>query len=159
MKKLFAMLLAMAMMVSLFACSNDKPDPTKEGSEPPASQGTEESAKPEESSAPSEAPAAPAEDPDDIPDTMTSSDGKYQVAFITDVGQLKDKSFNQGTWDGVKLYASQNNKSYKYYAPANGNEATDEDRYNAYISAIDGGNEVIVAPGYLQAAAMKRAAV
>ena len=90
---------------------------------------------------------------------MTSSDGKYVIAMVTDVGQLKDKSFNQGTWDGVKLYASQNNKSYKYYAPANGNEATDEDRYNAYISAIDGGAEVIVAPGYLQEAAMKRAAV
>lgn len=28
---------------------------------------------------------------------MTSEDGKYQVAFVTDVGQLKDKSFNQGT--------------------------------------------------------------
>ena len=26
---------------------------------------------------------------------MTSSDGKYEVAFVTDVGQLKDKSFNQ----------------------------------------------------------------
>ena len=27
---------------------------------------------------------------------MTSADSKYQVAFVTDVGQLKDKSFNQG---------------------------------------------------------------
>ena len=26
---------------------------------------------------------------------MTSEDGKYEIAFITDVGQLKDKSFNQ----------------------------------------------------------------
>ena len=158
MKKLFAMLLAMAMMVSLFACSNAKPDPTKEGSEPPASQGTEESAKPEESSAPSEAPAAPAEDPDDIPDTMTSSDGKYQVAFITDVGQLKDKSFNQGTFDGVKLYAAANNKSYKYYQPANGDQATDDDRYNAMKAAVDGGAEVVVCAGFMQTAALSRAA-
>ena len=37
---------------------------------------------------------------------MTSADSKYQVAFVTDVGQLKDKSFNQGTFDGVKLYAA-----------------------------------------------------
>ena len=51
---------------------------------------------------------------DAIPDEMTSEDGTYQVAFITDVGQLKDKSFNQGTYDGVKLYASANNKSYKH---------------------------------------------
>jgi basic membrane protein A len=158
MKKLFAMLLAMAMMVSLFACSNDKPDPTKEGSEPPASQGTEESAKPEESSAPSEAPAAPAENPDDIPDTMTSSDNKYQVAFITDVGQLKDKSFNQGTFDGVKLYAAANNKSYKYYQPANGDQATDDDRYDAMKFAVEGGAEVVVCAGFMQTAALSRAA-
>ncbi len=36
-------------------------------------------------------------DPDTIEDTMTSEDGKYELAFVTDVGQLKDKSFNQGT--------------------------------------------------------------
>ena len=158
MKKLFAMLLDMAMMVSLFACSSDKPDPTKEGSEPPASQGTEESAKPEESSAPSEAPAAPAENPDDIADTMTSSDNKYQVAFITDVGQLKDKSFNQGTFDGVKLYAAANGKSYKYYQPANGDAATDDDRYDAMKAAVEGGAEVIVCAGFMQEAALKKAA-
>ena len=63
---------------------------------------------------------------DSIPDTMTSSDGKYEIAFVTDVGQLKDKSFNQGTYDGVKLFASENNKTYKYYQPANGSEATDD---------------------------------
>lgn len=97
-------------------------------------------------------------DADSIDDTMTSSDGKYVIAMVTDVGQLKDKSFNQGTWNGVKLYASQNNKSYKYYQPANGDSATDEDRYQAYKAAIDGGAEVIVAPGFLQEAAMVRAA-
>ena len=52
---------------------------------------------------------------DDIPDEMTSSDGKYQVAFVTDVGDLKDKSFNQGTYDGVKPGTPMpNSKSYKY---------------------------------------------
>ena len=65
---------------------------------------------------------------DDIPDEMTSSDGKYEVAFVTDVGQLKDKSFNQGTFDGVKLYAAGAGKSYKYYQPAGGSQATDDDR-------------------------------
>lgn len=95
---------------------------------------------------------------DKISDTMTSDDNKYVVAMVTDVGQLKDKSFNQGTWNGVKLYSSQNNKSYKYYQPANGDSATDEDRYQAYKAAIDGGAEVIVAPGFLQEAAMVRAA-
>ena len=156
MKKLFAMLLAMAMMVSLFACSNNDPDPTQGSSEPPATQNTEESAEP--STAPTEEPGPAADNPDEIPDTMTSSDGKYQVAFITDVGQLKDKSFNQGTFDGVKLYAAANNKSYKYYQPANGDQATDDDRYDAMKAAVEGGAEVVVCAGFMQETALKKAA-
>ena len=95
---------------------------------------------------------------DDIPDEMTSEDGKYQVAFITDVGQLKDKSFNQGTYDGVKLYAANNGKSYKYYQPANSNEATDDDRIAAFKLACDNGAEIVVAAGFMQEAALKSAA-
>ena len=100
-----------------------------------------------------------ATDPDSIPDTMTSEDGKYQVAFVTDVGQLKDKSFNQGTFDGVKLYAAANGLSYTYSQPANGSEATDDDRYDAMKAAVDGGAEVVVCAGYLQEAALKKAAI
>ncbi|MBS5015930.1 MAG: BMP family ABC transporter substrate-binding protein [Ruminococcus sp.] len=48
---------------------------------------------------------------DEIADTMTSKDGKYEIAMVTNVGRLKDKSFNQGTWDGVKLFAYKNGKS------------------------------------------------
>lgn len=95
---------------------------------------------------------------DDIADTMTSEDGKYQVAFITDVGQLKDKSFNQGTFDGVKLYASANDKSYKYYQPSGGDQATDDDRYNAMKAAVEAGAEVVVCAGFMQGAALEKAA-
>ncbi|MEE1322119.1 MAG: BMP family ABC transporter substrate-binding protein [Acutalibacteraceae bacterium] len=97
-------------------------------------------------------------DYDAIPDAMTTNDGKYQIAFITDVAQLKDKSFNQGSWEGVKRFASQNNKSYKYYQPANGNAATDTDRYDAMKAAAQAGAEIIVCAGYLQGTPLKRAA-
>lgn len=70
-------------------------------------------------------------DYDQISDTMESEDGKYELAFVTDVGQLRDGSFNQFTWNGVKAYAYENDLSYKYYQPANGNQATDADRYDA----------------------------
>ena len=30
-------------------------------------------------------------DPDTIEDNMTSEDGKYELAFVTDVGQLKEE--------------------------------------------------------------------
>ena len=96
----------------------------------------------------------PAVDYDAIPDDMTSEDGKYELAVVTDVGQLKDKGFNQGTWEGVKKYGHDNGISYKYYQPANGDSATDQDRIDAMNLAITNGAKVIVAPGFLQAAAM-----
>ncbi len=89
---------------------------------------------------------------------MTSEDGKYQIAFITDVGALKDKSFNQGTYDGVKLYAAANGKSYKYYQPANGDQATDDDRIAAFDLACSNGAEIVVAAGFMQEGALKAAA-
>jgi basic membrane protein A len=95
---------------------------------------------------------------DDIADTMTSTDGKYEIAFVTDIGQLKDKSFNEGTWNGVKLYAYQNSLSYKYYQPANGANATDDDRFNAMQAAVDGGAKVVVCAGFLQGTALAKAA-
>ena len=164
-KKLVALLLAMAMVLALAACggNNNAKDNNKDNNTTPSTdnQGTDDnSGTPDNSGAPdNSAPEGTgAVNPDDISDTMTSADNKYVIAMVTDVGQLKDKSFNQGTWNGVKLYANETGKSYKYYQPANGDSATDEDRYQAYKAAIDGGAEVIVAPGFLQEAAMVRAA-
>ena len=101
---------------------------------------------------------AEAVNPDDIEDTMTSEDGVYKIAFVTDVGQLKDKSFNQGTWNGVKAYAAANGLSYKYYQPANGDQATDDDRYDAMKAAVEGGAEIVVCAGFMQETALKKAA-
>ena len=148
MKKFLALTLALVMALSLVACGGGSD--TAQTDEDTAT--TEDTATDETTT---EAPASA----DEIPDTMTSEDGKYQVAFVTDVGQLKDKSFNQGTFDGVKLYAAANGLSYKYYQPANSSEATDDDRYDAMKAAVDGGAEVVVCAGYLQEAALKRAAM
>ncbi|MGN1004572.1 MAG: BMP family protein [Oscillospiraceae bacterium] len=131
--KLLALLLALAMVFSLAACG--KKDDSK-GNDKGSDTVTA----------------------DDIPDSMTSSDGKYEVAFVTDVGQLKDKSFNQGTFDGVKLYANANNLSYKYYQPSGGDQATDDDRYAAMKAAVEGGAKVVVCAGFMQATALERAA-
>ena len=133
MKKFLALALALAMVFSLAACSTGSNNETKNDN-------------------------VDVTNPDSIPDTMTSADGKYQVAFVTDVGQLKDKSFNQGTYDGVKSYAYQNNESYKYYQPANGDQATDDDRYDAMKAAAEAGAKVIVCAGFMQAGALERAA-
>ena len=90
MKKFFALLLALVMVLSLVACGDKKTDDNQDANNTDDQQGG----------------TTTYTNPDDIDDNMTSEDGKYEVAFVTDVGQLKDKSFNQGTFDGVKLYAA-----------------------------------------------------
>ena len=148
MKKFIALVMAAAMALSLAACGGTPASTSTPASEPTSA--STPASEPEQTETLSA---------DDIEDNMTSEDGKYQVAFVTDVGQLKDKSFNQGTYDGVKLYAAANGLSYKYYQPANGDQATDDDRYDAMKAAVEAGAEVVVCAGSLQEAALKRAAI
>lgn len=88
----------------------------------------------------------------------TTTGETAEIAFVTDVGQLMDKSFNQGTWEGCKQYADANNKTAKYYQPANGEDATDADRYEAMKAAVEGGAKVVVCAGFMQATALTQAA-
>ncbi len=81
-----------------------------------------------------------------------------EIAVVTDGGQLMDKGFNQGTYEGAQGYAEANGISYKYYQPANGSDASDNDRIAAMKQAIDNGAKIIVAPGFLQATAMETVA-
>ncbi len=117
MKKIIALLMVLALVFAAVACQT-KPAETEKPEEQPQQQQPEQPAEQQPTVV----------DPESIPDTKTSADGTYEIAFVTDVGQLKDKSFNQGTWEGCKLYAAANNKSYKYYQPANSDKATDDDR-------------------------------
>lgn len=89
---------------------------------------------------------------------LGSCGATYEIAVVTDVGQLKDKGFNQGTWEGAEAFAKANNKTYKYYQPANGSEASDNDRIAAMRQAVTNGAKIIVAPGYLQQTAMETVA-
>ena len=41
----------------------------------------------------------------------------YELALVTDVGTIDDKSFNQGAWEGLVQYAEENNITHKYYQP------------------------------------------
>ncbi len=141
-------MLSMAMVFGLTACGGgaDQPSSSQSTDQPSPSQ-------PSDSGTPEVFTA------DSIADNMTSADGKYEIAFVTDVGSLKDKSFNQGTFDGVKLYAAANGLSYKYYQPANGDQATDDDRYDAMKAAVEGGAKVVVCAGYMQENALRQAAI
>ena len=41
------------------------------------------------------------------------ADEGYELALITDVGTIDDKSFNQGSWEGLEAYAKDNNLTCK----------------------------------------------
>ena len=142
MKKFLALILALVMALSLVACGEQKQPDIQEP----------------DNTDPDDTQTQTVVNADDIADEMTSEDGKYEIAFVTDVGQLKDKSFNQGTFDGVKLYAAANGLSYKYYQPANGDQATDDDRYDAMKAAADNGAKIIVCAGFMQGNALAKAA-
>ena len=75
----------------------------------------------------------------------TGTDG-YELALVIDVGTIDDKSFNQGSWEGVKKYGDENGVAYKYYKSA---EATTDSFQETIALAIEGGAKVIVCPGFL----------
>lgn len=85
---------------------------------------------------------------------VADSDGKYEIALITDYGSVDDKSFNQGAWEGVYEYGSQNGKSYKYFRPT---EKSTDAYLNAINMAVKNGAKVIVCPGSLLETAVYKA--
>lgn len=72
--------------------------------------------------------------------------GGYEIALITDKGNIDDKSFNQGSWEGVVEFAKANNITHKYYKPE---EASDAGYLAAIDLAVTGGAKVVVTPGFL----------
>lgn len=69
-----------------------------------------------------------------------------ELALITDVGTIDDRSFNQGSWEGLEKFAKARNLTHKYYKPS---EKSDEACLNAISMAVTGGAKVVVTPGFL----------
>lgn len=73
-------------------------------------------------------------------------DDTNEIALITDKGNIDDRSFNQGAWEGVVEYAEANDISHTYIKPE---EASDAGYLAAIDLAVQGGAEIIVTPGFL----------
>ena len=127
MKRILAIFLALVFAFSMAACAGaPTPEPADQPSEAPVTeQKTEE--------------------------PVASADGTYEIALVTDVGNIDDKSFNQGAWEGVKAYAEANGKTFNYYRPS---EDSDEARIETIKTAIEKGAKVVACPGYLFASAV-----
>lgn len=77
--------------------------------------------------------------------TACSSE-QAEIALVTDVGTIDDESFNQASWLGVKRYAEENNKTYRYYQPK---EDNNEARKTSIRQAVKNGAKIIVCPGFM----------
>ncbi len=132
MRKFAALFLSVAMIASLVSCggNNNTNETTKSTTE---NQTTTEAASTE------------ANQPTSAANQSASTDG-YELALVTDVGNIDDGSFNQGTWEGLIEFAEANNKTYSYYRPS---EDSDEARMETMKTAIQNGAKVLVLPGYL----------
>ena len=128
MKKIIALLMVLAMVFAVVACTTT-----------PATPDTPDT------------PVNPdTPDQPDQPDEPTGDVPAMQVALVTDVGNIDDKSFNQGAWEGVVAFCEakgmKQGEGYNYYRPS---EDSTEARVETIKGAIDGGANVIVCPGYL----------
>lgn len=134
MKKLVALLLALAMVACLFAgcASNDKETTTETPTETTTEPATE--------------PAETSETTESTDDNTGTVDPSMKVAFVTDVGNIDDHSFNQYTYEGITTFAEENSVDCTYYKPA---EDTDQARIDAINQAIADGYNTVVMAGYL----------
>lgn len=69
-----------------------------------------------------------------------------KITLITDKGNIDDKSFNQGSWEGVVEFAEREGMEHTYIKPE---EASDAGYLAAIDLAIQGGATVVVTPGFL----------
>ena len=74
-----------------------------------------------------------------------SSSEEFEVALVTDAGDINDKSFNQSAWEAVEQYQKDHDATIKYYKPA----SFDDAGYKSQIEeAVENGAKIIVCPGF-----------
>ena len=78
----------------------------------------------------------------------------FEIAMITDYGDIDDESFNQGTWEGIVEWAEANDKTYAYYRP---NEVSDAAYLESIELAIAAGARIVITPGFLFSGAVGEA--
>jgi basic membrane protein A len=66
--------------------------------------------------------------------------------MVTDLGGIDDGSFNQGTWEGITRYCTENNVSHTYLRPI---EQTTDGYLTSIGQAVSMGAKIILCPGYL----------
>ena len=91
----------------------------------------------------------------DAEDCGSAETAAYQVAMITDYGDITDQSFNQTTYEACQEFCDAEGLQFEYYKPAG--DSTPE-RVAMIDAAVADGYNVIVMPGYAFAEAIKQSA-
>ncbi|SDX75689.1 BMP family protein [Paenibacillus sp. CF384] len=77
--------------------------------------------------------------------TNEGTKASFKAGMVTDSGTIDDKSFNQGTWEGLQRATKDLGVESKYLKPAGTTEA---DYLKEIGNLYDAGFKVIVAPGF-----------
>ena len=85
----------------------------------------------------------------------TAENASYQVAMITDYGDITDQSFNQTTYEACQEFCDAEGLQFEYYKP-NGDSTAE--RVAMVDAAVADGYNVIVMPGYAFAETIKETA-
>lgn len=75
----------------------------------------------------------------------SGGEGKFKVGMVTDAGTIDDKSFNQGTWEGLVQATDELGLDKRYLQPAGETEA---DYMTEIGNLYDAGFRLIVTPGF-----------
>jgi basic membrane protein A len=89
-------------------------------------------------------------------DEQPTTTEKVKVGMVTDSGTIDDKSFNQGTWEGILQYKNDKGTIEEKYLQPTGEQPTDY--INAINDLVDTGYEIIVTPGFKFETAINEAA-
>lgn len=135
-KKLLAVLLSAAMVLSMTACGGNS-----DSAEAPAAEAGDNAAGDNE---------AAGEGADEAP---AAASGDFKIGLVTDVGGVEDQSFNQSAWEGLQRAASDFGVEVNYLS-----SGTDADYAPNIETFIDEDYDLIISVGYLLADATKAAA-
>ncbi len=85
--------------------------------------------------------------------SSTDSESANVATFVTDTGGINDKSFNQGTWEGIQKYAEDNDVEVSYI------ETQDQSQTEQNLNAAAAKSDLVIAAGFTASNALYKAAL
>jgi len=75
----------------------------------------------------------------------SGKNNSVKIGMVTNTGTIDDKSFNQGTWEGIKRSQEELGTEIKYLKPVS---ETEDGYLKEFSNLYDAGYKFMIAPGY-----------